>query len=437
MSKYSDRNPYATQTKTLPARGFGGLNEFYLRNNYGGTREGLERAANEAHKSGELVGADGVRLDDTWENRGLMGRPQTRQFSAPQGPTPDQTRWEQAARAKAEQEARAATEQTPEMPDDGSVNAPDLSAAPSRAARVNPYTPNFSRAGNIANAKAAGEFDQVQKDYNAANAEKGYTMGGGGEIHTDPEQQRAFARSQLQPRADEIAAQRDFDRGEAPVSFTPSNPNDSNADEMGGPVRAEKLNPYGTATATYGGPKTQGMMTDSLGRMVPMTSYLADQSAVQDSKFGQMMQNGSRGPQTEYKFGPAGAAPSAPQKDVSAPVAATQGGGRFGQMMSSKTAAGEDGGALGAGAAQNFKQIANGGGSPAMVDSGDTASNTESSDDSKGEGGGDQGEAGQLRDTLLSEAANGPPNETPEAMEARLLKKAKSTHPQLFKGAMA
>lgn len=399
MSKFSDRNPYATQTKTLPARGFGGLNEFYLRNNYGGTREGIDRAANEARRSGELVGADGVRRDDTWENRG-MGHSQSRQFVAPQGPTPDQMRWEQAARAKAEADAQAAAEQLPVQDTmEGAMNGSGLSA-PSRAARANPYTPNFSRAGNIANAKAAGEFDQIRQDYNAANAERGMTMDEGGVIRTDPEQQRAFARGQLQPIADEIAAQRDFNRGEAPVSFTP-NPNDPNADEMA-VVRAEKINPYGTATATYGGDRKPSTMVDPMGRTVPMSSYLADQSAVQDSKFGKMMQNGTRGPQEDYKFG---AAATAPAPAGVTPMAGPQSGGRFGQMMSARAAAGEDGGALGAKDAQAFKNVANGGGGAvadteqgAMADAGeaaDTGGGEVADTGEPDEGGGDGGGGGE------------------------------------------
>lgn len=449
MSAYSERNPYATQTKTLPAKGFGGLNEFYLRNRYGGNQAELERAAEEARKRGDLVGREGERVTDTWENRGMGRQRQAPRFAPPAGPTPDQLRWEKAARAKAEREAAAAAPQ-PTTPDPGTLGGAMSGSGlstPSRAATVNPYTPNFSRAGNIANAKAAGEFDQIRKDYNAANAQRGMTMDEGGVIRTDPEQQKAFARSQLQPIADEIAARRDFARGEAPVSFTPS-PNDPNADEMA-PVRGEKVNPYGKATITYGGSKTQGTMKDPMGRIVPMAPHLADQSAVQDSKFGRMMESGARGPQTEYKFGATPAAPASPALAAPAvlsgtpppaapatPTTAAAGGSRFGQMMSAKTAAGEDGGALGAKDAQDFKQIANGGAAPAMADAGGAPAGEVADTGDQGGGGGDEGDPTGLRDELMQEAANAPIGETPQQLEQRLMKKAKSSRPDLFKGGL-
>ena len=55
------------------------------------------------------------------------------------------------------------------------------------------------------------------------------------------------------------------------------------------PLRAEKLNPYGSSTATYGSkPVAGGTMRDHAGRAVSMSPYLQDQSLVQDSKFGKM-----------------------------------------------------------------------------------------------------------------------------------------------------
>jgi hypothetical protein len=54
-------------------------------------------------------------------------------------------------------------------------------------------------------------------------------------------------------------------------------------------VSATKANPYGTATATFGprAPGAGGTMTDPLtGKTVPMKGYLAQQSAVQDTKTG-------------------------------------------------------------------------------------------------------------------------------------------------------
>ena len=98
-----------------------------------------------------------------------------------------------------------------------------------------------------------------------------------------------YARDKWGAGAEEIAARRDFARGEAPVKVTDPNIG-PNADEMyPQPLRAEKLNPYGSSTATYGSkPVAGGTMRDHAGRAVSMSPYLQDQSLVQDSKFGKM-----------------------------------------------------------------------------------------------------------------------------------------------------
>lgn len=150
----------------------------------------------------------------------------------------------------------------------------------------NPYQ---ARADNVARAKASGEFDNIRNGYNRDNMEQGYVMNPAGDIIQNKDIQQDYARSQLQPLADEIAARRDFARGEAPVMFT--DPNESpTADEMNPqPRRAVKANPYGTATATFGSkPPTGGTMADNMGRTVPMSPYLREQNEVQDTKFGAM-----------------------------------------------------------------------------------------------------------------------------------------------------
>lgn len=97
----------------------------------------------------------------------------------------------------------------------------------------------------------------------------------------------APAVSRFSPMAEEIAARRDFARGEAPVQF--NNPMDNpNADEMNPqPMTAVKMNPYGSATATYGGSRKGGgvMPNPITGQMVPMNPYLKEQRSVQDTKF--------------------------------------------------------------------------------------------------------------------------------------------------------
>ena len=277
--------------KRTPSRSFGGLNEHYLRQNYDGSREAIDEAAQEARKSGVLISKDGQRMADTWKNRGYSSRSDQNPYARPQGPTPDQQRWaDKAAASKLE----AGDGQMPEMPDDGSGDgSPAPATKPTRAA-ANPY---FSRAGNIENAKAAGEFDSVRDKYNADSEGSGYRMDENGTITTlsktdDGTGTSPFARERFGPRAEEIRAQRDFAKGEAPVRFTDPNVG-PNADEMNmRPIRAEKINPYGTATATLTPDGSAPMgdratTTDPLtGKTVPMRQWAADQSAVQATKYG-------------------------------------------------------------------------------------------------------------------------------------------------------
>ena len=276
--------------KRTPSRSFGGLNEHYLRQNYDGSREAIDEAAQEARKSGVLISKDGQRMADTWKNRGYSSRSDQNPYARPQGPTPDQQRWaDKAAASKLE----AGDGQMPEMPDDGSGDgSPAPATKPTRAA-ANPY---FSRAGNIENAKAAGEFDGVREKFNNDVNNRGSWMIYDGTIvesskEDDGTGTSPYARERFGPRADEMRAERDFAKGEAPVRFTDPNVG-PNAEEMNmRPIRAEKINPYGTATATLtpdgSAAKPGGTMTDPLtGKTVPMRQWAADQSAVQATKYG-------------------------------------------------------------------------------------------------------------------------------------------------------
>ena len=90
----------------------------------------------------------------------------------------------------------------------------------------------------------------------------------------------------MQPAANDIAARRDFARGEAPVRrFDPME--GPNADEMNPrPVQFSKMNPYGSATLEQT-PSKGGMMKHEItGKMVPMSPYLAEKRAIQDTKLG-------------------------------------------------------------------------------------------------------------------------------------------------------
>lgn len=269
--------------RSTPARGFGGLNEHYIRQNFAGSPQAIDAAAQEARKAGVLINSQGQRMADTWANRGFSSRASA--MSPYQGPTDDQRRWAGLAsrRAGAAAPSEAATGSLGEA-----MGGSGVSALP-RASAMSPYT----RAGNIANAKAAGEFDAVRSKFNAesAAAGTGSRMDESGRIISlskkeDGSGTSPFAREKWGAGAEDIRARRDFARGEAPVRFSGPDMNDPNADEMAPKIsRAEKINPYGTATATFGGPKTVATTTDFLGRTVPLNQYLRDQREVQDTKF--------------------------------------------------------------------------------------------------------------------------------------------------------
>jgi hypothetical protein len=85
-----------------------------------------------------------------------------------------------------------------------------------------------------------------------------------------------YAREKFGPAVEDIRARRDFARGEA-----------MNKSVSQGVGTMTKTNPYGSASATYGGKSTgPGMMPDPLtGKQVPMRQWASDQSAVQATKY--------------------------------------------------------------------------------------------------------------------------------------------------------
>ena len=358
-----------------PSRGFGGIDEFNTRQNYGGTRQAIDNFVNDARKAGELVGKDGGRILDTWENRGFKTHlsdqnpyaapaapaapdavaaagagVNNKDFAnqpAPKGAAPDPEvvpGQDENDSPGSDDEPNPQPEPVPEpdtqfsrltkfantipvaAPADGTLKPP-TPAQPLRSA-ASPYrdpdlpmnagqiqshilgtppptttTPAaplqsatgannpYSRAGNVASAMADGSFEGIRDSYNRSNMERGYAMNGAGDIIENKDIQQDYNRSQLQPLADEIAAQRDFDRGEAPVMYDrPGNgvSQDGQGLMVPSPIRATKMNPYGTATATYGGlPNGGGTMKDPLtGNTVPIKQWTSDQSAVQATKYG-------------------------------------------------------------------------------------------------------------------------------------------------------
>lgn len=297
-----------------PSRGFGGLNEFYLRQNNDGTPKDIERAANDLRTRGRIINSQDQRKEDNWENRGFT--------TARSGPNPypvkDNTNTDQygnrlagpAGQAPAPKGAGPRLEagdgqipgpgnNTDGLDEYGEEPATGDEETPASRTAANPY----SRAGNIENAKAAGEFDDVRNSYNAKAAGSGYQMDEDGTISplskapSGPDGTSEFARETLGPGAEDIRARRDFARGEAPVTRTEINPGTprSATEPFGTVSRVDKMNPYGTATAIVpNDPKAPvprilpATTQDYMGHTVPMNPYLKQQSLVQDTKFGSM-----------------------------------------------------------------------------------------------------------------------------------------------------
>lgn len=233
--------------------------------NAGYSRDEAEYAASDARERGMRTAFGKTDLEP---NRNLSPR-ERRQLGldgnsggtrTPIGPTDDQRKW---ARNFRESQSR-----------------PPLRSA------AGPQKPlNFSRSALVEGAKRSGDFDRVRGDYNrqSAAAQTGMRMNDRGSITplnrttAGADGMTPYAREKFGPAVEDIRARRDFARGEA-----------MNKSVSQGVGTMTKTNPYGSASATYGGkPTGPGMMPDPLtGKQVPMRQWASDQSAVQATKEG-------------------------------------------------------------------------------------------------------------------------------------------------------
>lgn len=147
------------------------------------------------------------------------------------------------------------------------------SGSPTFASNQNPYF-SGTRAQNFQNMlDAGGDFAQIRQDYNREAAGTGYSMGDGrtmGRISYNP-YANTLGREQLQGQIDAKRRAEMAAKGEAPVQRSGDT--------------AFKVNPYGTATATFGERKGPGMVKDELtGKMVPISQAVADMKAAQATK---------------------------------------------------------------------------------------------------------------------------------------------------------
>jgi hypothetical protein len=270
----------------------GGINEFHA------LQRGA-RAFSDPRFPGQSAGEIAQDMSSRGETTGFggrgvtpdTGRPQTAQtggskggFKRFRGPADDQRKW-----SREFQKSQAPrTTPTPSAADQGmggAMGGSVLSASPTSGPAP---APNFSRSALVQGAKKSGEFDDIREAYNRDNNARGYGMGYSGAIIESEEQKKDFARSQLQPAADEIAARRDFARRDA-LQETSSRQGGLVPSSAGGrpslssDYSASFSSKYGSGSGVAG--KTSGAMADPLtGKTVPMREYLPQQSAVQKTK---------------------------------------------------------------------------------------------------------------------------------------------------------
>lgn len=264
-------------------RRMGGINEFHA------LQRGA-RAFRDPRFPGQSAGEIAQDMSSRGETTGFggrnitqdMGRPQTAQTGggkgqspAPTGPTDDQRKWAKAFRE--------------------SSTRPPLKAA------AGPEKPlNFSRSALIEGAKKSGDFAKTRDDFNkqSAAAQTGRRMDDNGNIQeVDKKTVGAdgltpYAREKFGPAVEDIRARRDFATGKS----TTTSGTTGMVKQDGGARPTQAMDFSRTITSKYGGgtnvsraPGQQGggTMPDPLtGKMVPMKDALAEQSAVQDTKFG-------------------------------------------------------------------------------------------------------------------------------------------------------
>ncbi len=251
--------------------------------NAGYSRDEAEYAASDARERGMRTAFGKTDLEP---NRNLSPRERRRMgldgdpkgTRTPTGPTDDQRKWARNFRESQNRptSSSAAADQGLGGAMGGSVVTPSASGSQE--------PPNFSRSALVEGAKRSGDFDRVRGDYNrqSAAAQTGMRMNDRGSITplnrttAGADGMTPYAREKFGPAVEDIRARRDFARGEA-----------MNKSVSQGVGTMTKTNPYGSASATYGGKSTgPGMMPDPLtGKQVPMRQWASDQSAVQATKY--------------------------------------------------------------------------------------------------------------------------------------------------------
>lgn len=264
------------------ARTSTGLDEFELMNQEKNRPlADIQREAREASRRGLMYNRNtGGWVDDTMGNRSAMANanPYAQrglQAGDPQMPPMTEPQMEWARKAQEKQTGVGALGKVGEKMDSLNQSAfrPPAVTLPSTSgamANSNPYA--GTRQQNIANAKAAGEFDNIKADYNRKNNKYGMVMDDEGNIVRDPKLTENYKNRLSTDKAAERSMMSDFNRG---IQRFSSNRGSS------------FTSPYGRGSIARTGLGTgapTSMVRDEFGRMVPMAGYLKGKAAVQRSK---------------------------------------------------------------------------------------------------------------------------------------------------------
>lgn len=239
---------YAKQAGASSERGSGG--EAFEGDS---SAEGVARRLAE---TGRRTGFGGVGIEP---NRNLSPRERLNlktesrtETRAPAGPTDDQRKWAQKFRESSTPSKPLA----PTVQDKAGFNpmSPGAEDVPANTSTPTPEKPlNFSRSALIEGAKKSGDFIKTREGFNkqSAAAQTGMEMDDNGSIQAKDKTKVGsdgltdYAREKFGPAVEDIRAKRDFARGEA-----------MNKSVSQGVGTMTKTNPYGSASATYGGKPT-------------------------------------------------------------------------------------------------------------------------------------------------------------------------------------
>lgn len=260
----------------------GGLDAFYLAQRDKTRSMGdINREATIGREQGLMYNpySDTYQRDSMYNRSGLgYGRGEMPQAQAqPQQPQQPAMTSQQQEWARMAAERQGAGARTMGGMDQSAQGIGVSAFGPSAASMVRPsyYIPNpylGTREQNIANAKAAGQFDKVRADYNKKNEATGLVMDEEGNITRSPE---AYSKIKQE--------ERDLMRGmwREPQTL-------SKEEEAAGVVSKTAIpSRYGKGSVTISAPgaaRPPSMVKDEFGKFVPMNQYLERKKYVQGTK---------------------------------------------------------------------------------------------------------------------------------------------------------